>query len=440
LKRITLFFCIALIASLCSQTIAQEAPSQKKLGLQVKATLVAHENQVFDLAFTPNGEILATGDGENDTRLWNTTTGQPIAAVKGITPRFSPDGHLILTTIKKTAKLWDARTGDLRFTLSGHERDITAVSFNRDGTKLATGSEDGTVKLWDTDTGRVSATLTVWRVKKLPRYRLISRFMHIPVWVFLKFSPDQQRLLTTTYWEDSPAKLWDVKTGGLQAELRGQTVTVNYDTKVAGVTSASFSPDGKYVVTLSNYSKASLWDTTTAKLVQEFDVFARPDFSPDSKWFGLIRIGKETGLINLETAKFLPIADLDTGFLNQHSFSPDGRTYVIGSGYDDYHATLIDVATGQVRAKISLVSKWGFDLISNYQKDVDILDFHPGSEFLIGASRNSVTMWDVSTGAVVWQTTEGRAPAEFSRDGKLLATVGKDKKTVLLWSEPSRPN
>ena len=52
---------------------------------------------------------------------------------------------------------------------------------------------------------------------------------------------------------------------------------------------------------------------------------------------------------------------------------------------------------------------------------------------MIGASHNSVRLWDASTGALVWGTNEGRDPAEFSHDGQLLATVGKDKKTVLLW-------
>lgn len=128
-----------------------------------------------------------------------------------------------------------------------------------------------------------------------------------------------------------------------------------------------------------------------------------------------------------------PVAGVNTGFHNQQAFSPDSRTYVMASGYKGYHATLIDVSTGRVRAKIPLVAKWGFDWISSYQKDVDILSFHPSSKFLMGTNHNSVKMWDVSTGRLVWETTEGRDPAAFSVDGKLLVTVGKDKKMVLLW-------
>ena len=84
-------------------------------------------------------------------------------------------------------------------------------------------------------------------------------------------------------------------------------------------------------------------------------------------------------------------------------------------------------------AKIPLVAKWGFDFVSEYQKEVDRLSFHPSSKFLLGANHGSVKLWDVSNGELVCETTEGRDPAQFSRDGRLLATVGKDKKTVLLW-------
>jgi WD40 repeat protein len=442
-KRITT--CCAglfVIASLCIQLAAQERASSvtstdgktyKNLPLKIRATLIGHEDQVFGLTFSPNGEFLATASyGENATRLWSTATGQLIGALDGIAPAFSPDGQLLRTVSNKTVKLWDT-TGKLKLTLAGHERNITSATFSRDGTQLATGSEDGTVRIWDTSTGRSLVTLTVWKVKKIPRFRIISRAFDIPVEVYVKFSPDQRTVLTNTYWEDSSAKLWDVSTGRLQAEFAGPTLEVRYDTKVAGVTGATFSPDGKFIVTQSD-GLVRLWDAATATLIQQFDTpFPATHFSPDSRWFGFFRNDKKVGSLNLENLTLQSTADVETDYISQQAFSPDSRTYVIASGYKHYHATVVDVSTGRVRVKIPLVVKWGFDIISEYQKDVDRLSFHPSSKYLMGANHSAVRMWNVLTGELVWETREGRDPAAFSRDGRLLATVGKDKKTVLLW-------
>ena len=437
MKRATTF-CVALFvtATLCIHIVAQQKtclPTQTNLSLKVRATLIGHEEQVYGVVFSPDGQSLVTSSyGENGTTLWSTATGQPIAVLDGIAPAFSPDGHVLLTVSKKTVKLWNS-TGKLQLTLTGHEGDITAATFSPDGTQLATGSEDGTVKIWNTSTGQTSVTLPVWKVKKMSRYRIFSRMLVEPVEVYVKFSPDQHKVLTNTYGERSSAKLWDLTAGRLQAELSGPTIQVLYDTIVAGITETAFTPDGKFILTQSD-NRVRLWDAATGTLIKDLEIeFRISDFSPDSRWLGLINSGKNLGLLNLENLTVQPIADVDTGFINQHRFSPDSRTYAIASGYDHYHATLIDVATGKVRTTIPLVAKWGFDIVSEYQKETELIRFHPSSKFLMGANHSSVKIWDVSTGELLYETTEGRDPAVFSQDGRLLATVGKDKKTVLLW-------
>src|SRR5689334_375598 len=435
LKRITILFIGLAVITL--HPLAQERPRQlnQKLALTVNATLIGHKGQVLALAFSPNGEYLATTSyEENATRLWTTATGRLIATLEGILTVFSPDGHVVMTSSKKTVKLWDAVTGDPKLTLIGHEGLITAASFSPDGSKVVTGSADGTVRLWDAATGQISATLTVSRVKKIPRYRIISRMLHVSDHLSAEFSPDQETVLTNTYCKKSPAKLWDVTSGRLRSELGGHTrIGVGYQTETVGVKKAQFSPDGKFIATQS-FETLRLWDVRTGRLVKDFNIpFPVTTFSPDSKWLGVINIGQNVGFVNLETLKVQPVwGGVNTEFLNQLAFSSDSRTCVIASGYKHYHATLIDVPSARVRAEIPLVVKWGFDFISEYQKDADLLSFHPSSKFLLGANQGSIRMWDVSTGALAWQTTAAREPATFSRDGKLLATVGRDKKTVSL--------
>ena len=443
MKTITIIVYVIMLISLCNPSHAQNHPtplavvqtkeSQSRFTLQLKSSLTGHKHQVTSVDFSPNGRRLASGSyKEKSTRLWNTATGELVSVLEGITPLFSPDGSLLLTENGKDIKLWEAETGRLKFTLAGHTRILTAATFSPDGSRIATGSNDGTAKVWKTVDGQLVTTLLVWRVKKLPRYRIFSRALPVTLYVYVKFSPDGRRVLTNTYFEETPAKLWDAETGTLLAELVGDTTEVGFQTKTGGVWGTSFSPDGKFIVTES-ISRVRLWNTAGGKLVEEFEPPLSTAFSPDSKWLGLIKNEKDAGLLNLETLELQKTAGIVTNFLNQLAFSPDGKTYVIGSGYKDYHATLIDVATGRVRAKIPLKVKWGFDLISDYQKDVDLLSFHPSNEILMGASHQSVSFWDALTGRLIVEKAEARDPAKFSRNGKLLITTAKDKKTVLLW-------
>ena len=73
---------------------------------------------------------------------------------------FSPDGTKVASgSGDKTVKLWDVTSGECLQTLEGHSDDVNSVSFSPDGTKVASGSDDKTVKLWDVTSGECLQTL-----------------------------------------------------------------------------------------------------------------------------------------------------------------------------------------------------------------------------------------------------------------------------------------
>ncbi len=115
---------------------------------------------------------------------------------------FSPDGSRIVTGSRDgTAKVWDARTGELLLELKGHSGDVTSASFSPDASLIATGSVDGTAKVWDARTGSASLDL----IGHTGAVRIAS------------FSPDGSRILTSgipTGNQDraTTAKVWDART------------------------------------------------------------------------------------------------------------------------------------------------------------------------------------------------------------------------------------
>jgi WD40 repeat protein len=106
-------------------------------------------------AFSPDGTRILTASWDKTARLWNAATGQKIATLRGHDERvasaaFSPDGTRILTASwDKTARLWDAATGKEIAVLRGHGEAVWTAVFSPDGTHVATASADKTARIWD---------------------------------------------------------------------------------------------------------------------------------------------------------------------------------------------------------------------------------------------------------------------------------------------------
>jgi serine/threonine protein kinase len=154
---------------------------------------------------------------------------------------FSPNGKRLATgSGDRTVKLWDATTGQELATLKGHGDWVNSVAFSPDSKRLATGSEDQTVRLWDAVTGQELTTLKG----------------HGDAVSSVAFSPDGKRLATGS--ADRTIKLWDTATGQELTALKGHA---------GPVSSVTFSPDGKRLATGSGDHTVMLWDAAAEKEV-----------------------------------------------------------------------------------------------------------------------------------------------------------------------------
>ncbi len=454
LKSIALSLtCIAALSSLLySQTkletdaIRQDSSKQDTFILRLKATLTGHKHQITFVDFSPDGRFLVTGSHsrEKTSKLWNTATGQLIAEVDGtINPSasrwfedhhvFSPDSRMLVTVRGRETKLWDAANGQSKFTLAGHERDICSVAFSPNSERLATGSEDGTVKLWNTSTGKLITTLSIWRVKTLPRWRIVSRSLTIPIIIYLSFSPDGRKLLTTIDWETSPAKLWDVESGKLLATLGGHIEHWQTGSAPAPILKAMFRADGEFIATES-FNETKLWDAKTGLLKSIFRSYQdSAKFSLDGTLLGVLKKGDKIGLFDVETGEMrIPLTEAQM-FADEVVFSPDRQMVVLDG-------TIVDIPSRKVTVTIPFVYERGRFILEpeDYVTDIDFLSFHPNSRVLMAASRKFVRFWDVRTGQLIMKKDDARTPVAFSRDGRLLVTTGIDKKTASLWEVIAR--
>src|SRR5574341_184038 len=125
-----------------------------------------HTNEIFSVAFSPDGKYMLTGSNDWTARLWDARTGQVVHVFSGHTSgvtsvAFSPDGKYVLTgSLDSIARLWETQTGKVVRTFVGHPVLIFSVDFSTDGKYVLTGSGDKTARMWDAQSGQVMRTVT----------------------------------------------------------------------------------------------------------------------------------------------------------------------------------------------------------------------------------------------------------------------------------------
>src|SRR5262245_36518890 len=233
---------------------------------------------------------------------------------------FSPDGKRMATGSDDGAvRLWDAATGQELLNVNGHTGFISSVAFSPDGKRLAIGSSDHTVRLWDAATGQELLTL-----KERLGYALS-----------VAFSPDGKRLATGGV--NRTAKLWDAATGQKLLTFEHYAETV------------AFSPDGKRLVTGGGEYTVKLWDAATGQellaLREETDKFRSVAFSPDGKRLATGSMDHTVRLWDAATGQELLTIKGHSNSVFSVTFSPDGKR--LATGGSDRTVRLWDAATGQ---------------------------------------------------------------------------------------------
>ena len=315
--KIVLFSAILILIYQASLSVANGQSSAENLPDGVIAQFSPGAS-VFTVAFSPDGQLLASGGDDNAAILWDVADrseretfiehGSSVMSVA-----FSPDGgRLASACLDGFVRLWDVANQRRRISLT-HKGWVRSVAFSPGGQLLASGGGDqlGKIVFWDVRTEREIATLTG----------------HESIVESVVFSPDGKYLASTS--RDNAAILWDVTRQRMHKKLTKHNNVVY---------AAAFSPDGQVLATSSRDKTIKFWHVdsgenfATLNLRTDQYVYAEAlVFSPDGKYLASACVDHTIRLWDTESHHAVATLRGHDGGVTSVAFSPDGRTLASGS-------------------------------------------------------------------------------------------------------------
>jgi WD40 repeat protein len=295
----------AFLLSIFSELFVSAQPDDE--GIRI---LKKHNAPVRALAFSADGQVLATGGDDKTICFWNVRSGELTGIIKNFfnvrALQFTPD-NLILAACGTDIRLMDMQ-GKLIRTFSGYTTDIWSMDYNAGAHAVMAGSYAKSVRVWNYDNGSLLFTLAGHEKSCLP------------------VDMNAQGDMAASGSLDKSVRIWDLKNGEPLKKLEIHS---------GNIFAVDFHPSGKYVLSASADKTIRLWNLETGSVVRTykghnasvFDV----RFCADGKCFLSSAADKTIILWETATGKMLNTFTGHDGYVNEVRFSPDGLSFASAS-------------------------------------------------------------------------------------------------------------
>ncbi|KAM6513563.1 hypothetical protein FALCPG4_015956 [Fusarium falciforme] len=440
--------------SLVKRLFENEAPRWVMLKPAIEAgwnacmqTLEGHREEVLSVAFSVDGQQVASGSQDTTIKIWDATAGSCLQTLEGhgglvSSVAFSADGQWVISNSRNAIKIWDAAAGGCLRTLEGHNGKKPSVASSADGRQVISSRHGGTIKIWDIATGSCLQTLgdhgewespiafsadgrwvasgsydktiTIWDVATGSCLRTLEG--HYETVSSVAFSADGQRVASGSM--DNTIKIWDAAIGSCAQTHEGHDGTVR---------SVAFSSDGRWVASGSDDATIKIWDAATVSCLRTLeghglDVMSVA-FSADDQWVASGSRDKTIKIWDVATGYYLRTLEGHDGEVWSVAFSSDGRW--VASGSDDATIKFWNANTGSCLQTFGGHRWW----VHSVAVSAD------GQRVVSGSYDKTVKIWDIATGSCL-RTLAGHGgwvkSVAFSADGQLVASCSEDK-TIKIW-------